>query len=133
LQKTHTRLIHCHSYLYGNIKTMMKQKKCMTRNVSVHLLTISAVTLLLSINTVMAAAPNKIKMMADACLTCHGPNGSGSGKIPELKGLEKSDITESLFGFKSGDEKSTIMGRYAKALSDDEINLLAEYFSALDK
>ena len=98
-----------------------------------HLLIISTITLLLSINTAIAAAPNKIKIMADACLTCHGPNGAGAGKIPELKGLEKSDITESLFGFKSGDEKSTIMGRYAKALSDDEINLLAEYFSAVDK
>ncbi|NOX91256.1 MAG: c-type cytochrome [Gammaproteobacteria bacterium] len=94
---------------------------------------ISTVALILSINVGMAATPSKVKIMADACLTCHGPNGMGSGKIPELNGLEKSDITESLFGFKSGDEKSTIMGRYANALSDDEINRLAEYFGGLDK
>jgi len=105
----------------------------MKQNVSIHFLIISTIALLFSINIVMAAAPNKAKIMADACLTCHGPNGAGSGKIPELNGLEKSDITESLFGFKSGDEKSTIMGRYAKALSDDEINMLAEYFASLDK
>jgi len=104
----------------------------MKQNIFIHLVGVSTVALLFSINVVMAAAPNKIRIMADACLTCHGPNGVGSGKIPELKGLEKSDITESLFGFKSGDEKSTIMGRYAEALSDDEINMLAEYFVALD-
>jgi len=104
----------------------------MKQNTFIHLIGVSTVALLFSINVVMAAAPNKIRIMADACLTCHGPNGVGSGKIPELKGLEKSDITESLFGFKSGDEKSTIMGRYAEALSDDEINMLAEYFVALD-
>jgi len=99
----------------------------------IHLMIISTVALILSINVGMAATPSKVKIMADACLTCHGPNGMGSGKIPELNGLEKSDITESLFGFKSGDEKSTIMGRYANALSDDEINRLAEYFGGLDK
>jgi len=83
--------------------------------------------------TSIAAAPSKIEIMAHACLTCHGPNGVGSGKIPELNGLEKSDITESLFGFKSGDEKSTIMGRHAKALSDNEIEMLADYFASLSQ
>ncbi len=111
----------------------MKRNIFIKWNVSIYFLTICTAVFFLPTNAVMAEAPNKIKIMADACLTCHGPNGAGAGKIPELKGLEKSDITESLFGFKSGDEKSTIMGRYAKALSDDEINLLAEYFSALDK
>ncbi len=105
----------------------------MRQNGFIHLMIMSTVALILSINVGMAATPSKVKIMADACLTCHGPNGMGSGKIPELNGLEKSDITESLFGFKSGDEKSTIMGRYVNALSDDEINRLAEYFGGLDK
>lgn len=97
------------------------------------LISMAVVALMPSMNTVMAAAPSKVKIMADACMTCHGPNGVGSGKIPELKGLEKKDITESLLGFKSGDEKSTIMERHAKALSKEEINQLAEYFVSLGK
>jgi len=105
----------------------------MKRNTFMQLILPGIVTLLIFTNVVMAKAPGKARIMADACQTCHGPNGVGSGKIPELKGLEKSDITESLLGFKSGDEKSTIMGRYVKALSDDEINMLAEYFAALGK
>ena len=94
---------------------------------------IGAVAFIVSTGFVYAAGPTKTEIMAHSCLTCHGPNGVGSGKIPELKGLEKSDITESLFGFASGDEKSTIMGHYAKALTDKEINGLAEYFAALSK
>jgi sulfide dehydrogenase cytochrome subunit len=83
--------------------------------------------------TANAADISKIDIIVSTCFTCHGVNGIGSGKIPELRGLKKSDITESLLGFASGDEKSTIMGRHAKAYSKDEINLLAEYFSSLKK
>ena len=83
--------------------------------------------------TTHAADISKIDIIVSTCFTCHGVNGIGSGKIPELQDLKKSDITESLLGFASGDEKSTIMGRHAKAYTKEEINLLAEYFSGLKK
>lgn len=83
--------------------------------------------------TATAADISKIDIIVSTCFTCHGVNGVGSGKIPELDDLKKSDITESLLGFASGDEKSTIMGRHAKAYTKEEINLLAEYFSGLKK
>ncbi len=86
-----------------------------------------------SLSSVNAAEITKIDIIVSTCFTCHGVDGIGSGKIPELKGLKKSDITESLFGFASGDEKSTIMGRHAKAYSKEEINQLATYFSSLKK
>ena len=76
---------------------------------------------------------SKIEIIVSTCFTCHGVEGVGSGKIPELRGLKKSDITESLLGFASGDERSTIMGRHAKAYTKEEINQLAEYFAALKK
>ena len=108
----------------------MKRKVCLHLIMGMAALTFS-ITFMAA--TSMAATPSKVEIMAHACLTCHGPNGVGSGKIPELNGLEKNDITESLFGFKSGTEKSTIMGRHVKALTDEEINLLADYFAALSK
>jgi sulfide dehydrogenase cytochrome subunit len=80
-----------------------------------------------------AAGISKIDIIVSTCFTCHGVDGVGSGKIPELRGLKKSDITESLLGFASGDEKSTIMGRHAKAYTKEEINQLADYFSSLKK
>lgn len=83
--------------------------------------------------SVQAQSISKIDIIVSTCFTCHGVDGVGSGKIPELRDLKKSDITESLFGFASGDEKSTIMGRHAKAYTKEEINQLAEYFSSLKK
>jgi len=70
--------------------------------------------------------------LAQQCFVCHGLKGEGVGKIPELRGLEKSDIVESLLGFKSRDEKSTVMKHYADAYTRKEIELLAEYFSTLE-
>lgn len=71
------------------------------------------------------------EILAQQCFVCHGIKGEGAGKIPELRGLEKSDIVESLLGFKTGEEKSTIMEKYAKAYTNEEIQLLADYFSDL--
>lgn len=89
--------------------------------------------LMLLVSPAHAEGISKIQIIVSTCFTCHGVDGVGSGKIPELRGLKKSDITESLLGFASGDEKSTIMGRHAKAYTKEEINLLAEYFAGLKK
>lgn len=70
------------------------------------------------------------EVLASACYACHGMNGAGSKKIPELNSLTKQDITESLYGFKSGQEHSTIMGRYMEAYTDEEIEILANYLSS---
>ncbi|MFV1982659.1 MAG: cytochrome c [Thiohalomonadales bacterium] len=80
---------------------------------------------------VNSAGISQAEILASQCFVCHGQKGEGSGKIPELRDLEKSDIIESLQGFKTGEEKSTIMERYAKAYTKAEIELLANYFSKL--
>jgi sulfide dehydrogenase cytochrome subunit len=80
---------------------------------------------------VNGAGISKVEILASQCFICHGQKGEGSGKIPELRDLEKSDIVESLLGFKTGEEKSTIMERYAKGYTKKEIELLADYFSKL--
>lgn len=78
-----------------------------------------------------AEGVTKTIIMANACTTCHGPDGKGAKKIPKLKGLEISDIVESMKGFQSGEEKATIMNRHAQTYTDDEIDQLAKYFAAL--
>jgi len=89
--------------------------------------------MLMSSQSLLAASVSRAEMLAHQCFTCHGTNGIGSLKIPELNSLKKSDILESLNGFKTGEEKSTIMDRHAKAYTDAEIKLLAEYFVSLKK
>lgn len=82
---------------------------------------------------ILAAGVSRAEMLVHQCFACHGTNGIGSLKIPELNSLKKSDILESLNGFKSGSEKSTIMDRHAKAYTDEEIKLIADYIVSLKK
>jgi sulfide dehydrogenase cytochrome subunit len=96
-------------------------------------LLIGLLPLMLLTSSAYAEGISKIDIIVSTCFTCHGVDGVGSGKIPELRDLKKSDITESLLGFASGDESSTIMGRHAKAYTKEEINQLAEYFAKFKK
>lgn len=82
--------------------------------------------------SVHAEKITRAELLANQCFACHGTNGVGAGKIPELLELDKDDITESLSGFKSGSEKSTIMDRHAKGYTDEEIEILADYFVSLN-
>ena len=97
------------------------------------LLFIFALTGSLSFNTYAAAHVSQAELLAVGCFSCHGKEGMGSKRIPKLSKLSKQDISEGLYGFKTGEEKSTIMERHAKAYTDKEIELLAIYFSSIKK
>lgn len=71
------------------------------------------------------------QVIASFCITCHGQGIRGSLKIPQLSDLKVSDLKESMIGFKTGEERSTIMGIIAKKYSKEDIVLLAEYIAAL--
>ncbi len=81
--------------------------------------------------TAQSEGVTRAAMLANSCALCHGTDGKGSGKIPKLRGEDMQDLSESLYGFQSGAEKSTIMDRHAKAYTDEEIKLVTEYFSRL--
>lgn len=69
-------------------------------------------------------------ILSHSCTVCHGAEGYGSLSIPKIRGLDRKDISESLKGFRSGEERQTIMGRIAANFSDEDIALLASHFSA---
>jgi len=81
--------------------------------------------------TSMAQNTSRAELLASTCLSCHGHGAKGALKIPPLNDLKVSDIKESMIGFKSGEERSTIMGIIAREYSKEDINLLAEYIAAL--
>ena len=84
--------------------------------------------------------PNQvhIRSLAASCAACHGTQGKaaigpllqGSDQTASLAGLNKDLIAQKLMAFKSGASNATVMHRHAKGLTDNEINALAEYFSA---
>lgn len=68
------------------------------------------------------------ELLASMCVTCHGPEGQGSKRIPPLDNHSVQEFVEYMNGFKTGEERATIMDRHAKAYSNEEILLLANYF-----
>ena len=80
---------------------------------------------------VQAADPSA-KMMADTCAGCHGTDGASVGPAsPNLAGISAIYFTDTMLAFKSGDRKSTIMGRIAKGYTDEQIEAMGEHFAAL--
>ena len=70
-------------------------------------------------------------MLANTCAGCHGTLGQSSGPAaPTIAGLEADYIVETMEAYKNGDRVNTIMGRIAKGYTDDEIELMAAFFSA---
>jgi len=91
---------------------------------------LTGMTLLLLIQQTFADGISRRVILSNNCVTCHGPDGRGAKKVPKLKGLSATDIIQSMKGFQTGEEKSTIMMRHAKGYTDEEIKLMAEYFAS---
>lgn len=77
-----------------------------------------------------ASAQQLPSALALSCAACHGTDGKSPGSIPTIGGRPAKEIKEALTGFKTGTRPSTVMGRMAKAYSDQEIDSLAGYFSS---
>ncbi len=69
--------------------------------------------------------------LAFPCMACHGPGGESRGDIPSLTGISYEKFKKGLLEFKQDRRPATIMNRIAKGYSDQEIEVLARYFSAL--
>jgi cytochrome subunit of sulfide dehydrogenase len=68
-------------------------------------------------------------MLAETCAGCHGTDGASAGPAsPILGGGSQEYFVEVMKGFRDGKVYSTIMGRIAKGYTDDEFELMADYF-----
>jgi cytochrome c553 len=70
---------------------------------------------------------------AAACAACHGQNGiSVSPQWPTLAGQHEEYIEHALNQYRDGSRTDPLMSPMAAPLTDQDIKLLAEYFSSLD-
>jgi len=81
----------------------------------------------------MAGGPSA-QALADSCAGCHGVDGSSNGPaIPSLAEASPDYFIEMMTAYKSKDAddvpNNTIMTRIAKGYTDDQIKLMANYFS----
>ena len=64
------------------------------------------------------------------CVTCHGYDGkSNASRYPNLAGQNAPYLVSRLKYFRSEEEPGNQMNAQAVLLTDDEIDLLADYFS----
>lgn len=63
------------------------------------------------------------------CFNCHGTEGNTKSAIPAIAGRERAYLEATLKAFKDGSKQATIMHQLAKGYTDDEIAVLADYFS----
>jgi cytochrome c553 len=69
---------------------------------------------------------------AQACTSCHGANGvSDSPERPTLAGQQEDYLEHALRQYKNGQRQSAVMAAQASAIADEDIPMIARYFSSL--
>ena len=68
-------------------------------------------------------------MLSASCEGCHGTYGRSPGAIPSIAGKSVEYLLEVLEGFRSGAREATVMGRHVNGYTEEEIRLIAKYFS----
>ncbi len=78
----------------------------------------------------------KLIYMKNGCYGCHGVDAKGDKDYPSLAGKSKNYLINKLKLYKNeqiNSNRSNIMKPFAKALSNREIENLAEYISNINK
>ncbi|MFZ9677551.1 MAG: c-type cytochrome [Quisquiliibacterium sp.] len=98
----------------------------------IKLVAISATLLALAAG---AAQGQEARYMAAVCANCHGTDGkaTSAGGMPGLAGLSRPYFIEQMNAFKAGKRQATIMHQISKGFSDEQISVLADYFSTQKK
>ena len=77
---------------------------------------------------VWAVPPGQPYFVAN-CFNCHGTDGKATGAIQPLAGRDRAYLEATMKAFKDGSRPSTIMQKHARGYTDEEIAILADYFS----
>jgi cytochrome c553 len=81
--------------------------------------------------TAHAADPDPIEQKVQACIACHGADGSSKlPDTPSLAGQPKQFITTQLVMFREGNRKNAVMNAMAAPLSNADINGIGGYFAS---
>lgn len=78
------------------------------------------------------ADPNHARNLAATCFTCHGTEGRSVDSVPpSLAGQNRDYLLKQLLEFRAGKRPATIMHQHAKGYTDEQLALIAGYFSAV--
>lgn len=76
-----------------------------------------------------------VKSLAATCANCHGTDGRtvDGSTVPAIAGLPRVYMIEQMKAFKNGTRQATVMHQLAKGYTDEQIEMIADYFSALKR
>lgn len=77
------------------------------------------------------AESTRSAILAAPCAGCHGTDGKSPGSIPSLFGRSPSYIANAMNEYKNDKRPGSVMNRIAKGYSNEEIQLLSNYFKEL--
>lgn len=83
----------------------------------------------IAVSSSLWAAPPTPAMLSNTCSACHGAFGQSVGTMPILAGQPAAYIADAMKKFKAGERTGTVMGRVARAFTDDDFNAMGEFFS----
>ena len=74
------------------------------------------------------------RSLAATCAGCHGTEGrSATKEVASLAGLSREHIAGQMKAFRDGSRPATVMHQIAKGYSDQQIELIADYFARRPK
>jgi cytochrome subunit of sulfide dehydrogenase len=78
-----------------------------------------------------STAPDKnlARNLAANCANCHGTNGKSVSDLPSLAGVPANVTIQKMKDYRDGKLPATIMHQLAKGYTDEQIALVADYFS----
>jgi sulfide dehydrogenase cytochrome subunit len=71
--------------------------------------------------------------LAAQCANCHGTNGKSVTEVASLAGQPANVIVQKMKDFRDGKVPATVMHQLAKGYSDEQVALMADYFSRQSK
>ena len=79
------------------------------------------------------ASANLGRNLAAQCANCHGTNGKSAAEVPSLAGQPASALVQKMKDYRDGKLPASIMHQLAKGYSDEQVVLMADYFSRQPK
>ena len=75
----------------------------------------------------LAQNANLGRDLAATCTHCHGTDGRSANIA--LAGVAKGEIVQKMKEFKAGSRQATLMHQLAKGYTEQQVEMIAEYFS----
>jgi cytochrome subunit of sulfide dehydrogenase len=79
--------------------------------------------------TTPAADKHLARNLAANCANCHGTNGKSVAEVPSLAGVPAAVTIQKMKDYRDGKLPATIMHQLAKGYTDEQVALIADYYS----